>query len=648
MRSSREIVFRVHQEVTNLRMLMWPPRLRNPSDALLAAHLPPVAPVAQKLCGSGYAKQVTVLAEEVLAHRCRLLGLVVDLGAAIDWRRDPVHKKASGGAYFRLIPYLDFERVGDHKIVWELNRHQHLVILAQAFLFTGREEFLREAERQLTSWWQQNRFLRGINWSSALEVAFRALSWIWLDHFAGAELRVRDQLLESLYQHGCYLEPNLSVYFSPNTHLLGEAVALEALGAVYPWFPAARRWKQTGARVLNEQLERQVRADGSHFEQSSYYHVYTLDFFLLHKILGETNPSQDASLRRMAEYLEALMGPARRLPLLGDDDGGRLFGLPFGFRHAGRATQATAATLLGRDLPFDHEDLEEQAGWWLGAEVLDQAGKESRALASRLFSNAGMGVMEAGGVQVLIDGGPFGSGTAGHSHSDTLSLLVRQGNEEILIDPGTYTYISDPEWRNRFRGSAAHNTMRIDSRDQAIPVNAFCWASPPQVELLTWETTADRDYFDGVCRYGGFVHRRRVVFLKQTLLLLVLDEMQGPPGEHVVEQFWHFAAFPQPMAEGRYWICPERRAWLALAPGGQAEITEGREYGWRSPALGLKTPSPVLRVHDKCKLPVRWAAGFGLGGGQPTALELTVSSDIVSLRLGEVSVRFSDRNLISA
>ena len=66
-----------------------------------------------------------------------------------------------------------------------------------------------------------------------------------------------------------------------------------------------------------------------------------------------------------------------------------------------------------------------------------------------------------------MDAGPFGALHSGHSHSDTLSIIVRSGDEEILIDPGTYTYTGEPEWRDWFRGSSAHNTIRIDGLDQA-------------------------------------------------------------------------------------------------------------------------------------------------------------------------------------
>jgi hypothetical protein len=38
-------------------------------------------------------------------------------------------KRAPLNPWFK-IPFLDFAVVGDHKVTWELNRHQHLVTLA--------------------------------------------------------------------------------------------------------------------------------------------------------------------------------------------------------------------------------------------------------------------------------------------------------------------------------------------------------------------------------------------------------------------------------------------------------------------------------------------------------------------------------------
>ena len=96
--------------------------------------------------------------------------------------------KSSESKYFRFLPYLDFDRVGDHKVIWELNRHQHMVVLAQAWRLTNDTRYKNELFALLESWWLDNPVQRGINWASALEVAFRALSWTWVYHFTAADM----------------------------------------------------------------------------------------------------------------------------------------------------------------------------------------------------------------------------------------------------------------------------------------------------------------------------------------------------------------------------------------------------------------------------------------------------------------------------
>ncbi len=573
------------------------------------ATFPDPVETAARLRGTTFAREVEALARGMLRHRFPLLGIEIETGDQIDWRRDYVHGISSGTPYFRRSPYLDFARVGDHKLIWELNRHQQLVLLAQAFRFTGERAFLEEAFRQLESWLDANPFLRGINWASALEVGFRALSWTWLWLLAGDFMPqpLARRFQTELYRHGCFLERNLSVYFSPNTHLLGEAVALHALGALFPAWPRASHWTASGGRIVREQIERQVRPDGSHFEQSAYYHVYALDFFLLHRALAQTpeghNAVYDARLQAMAEYLQALLGPSGILPYLGDDDGGRVFH-PYGERtQFGRATLATCAALFGRSewaggRPLGPEDgayqAACQAAWWVGT----LAGESPAPQSSRLFADAGVAVMLSGDRQIVVKAGPFGEGSAGHSHSDSLSLVARIGPREVLIDPGTYTYMADPAERNRYRGSAAHNTVRIDGRDQALPAGPFRWDGKPATAIREWTSSAEADWLDASCVYAGFTHRRRIRFVKPGYVI-VLDTVDGTidgtGGEHLLEQFWHLGA-------------AEDAARLAFTAPAESLP------GWRSRALGAKEPAPVLRVAYRGPLPTQMAAVLDLSG----------------------------------
>jgi hypothetical protein len=585
MRSPAEIKFRLRQETANFYLLLAQPGFGGHTQGSLAS-LPDPRACAAALRGSLFESSALAAARDILGHRFPLLGTSLETGPHIDWRRDYAHRKTSAARYFRLVPYLNFDAVGDHKFIWELNRHQHLVLLAQAYLLTGKQEYLSETFAQLESWLAQNPFQRGINWASALEVGFRALSWIWLWHFCGdsmpASLRVR--FFTALYRHGRHLFENLSIYFSPNTHLLGEAVALHALGTLFPTFPGASRWRQRGAAIVEQQATFQVKPDGSHFEQSSYYHVYALDFFVFYYLIAGRPARLEPTLARMAEYLQWLLGPGRRITYFGDDDGGRLFH-PQGARDQfGRATLATCGIILSRkEWRGTRDDLAEQALWWLGAQALSHARAAGVPRGSKLFPDAGAVFLQSNELYVQLDAGPFGWGAAGHSHADTLSLVAWYRGEPVLTDPGTFTYLADPVERNRFRGTPAHNTISIDQRDQALAAGPFRWNLKPRVELCALAPLEQGGFVDAVCEYGGFRHRRRARLCAEQLL--ILDEVSGPPGERVVEQFWNLG----PAASHVHFSFSDE------AEEATAEV---------SPAYGMKAPSRALIVRRKGSLPI--------------------------------------------
>jgi hypothetical protein len=133
----------------------------------------------------------------------------------------------------------------------------------------------------------------------------------------------------------------------------------------------------------------------------------------------------------MAEYLNAIMGPQHRLPLIGDDDGGRLFFPCVSPEHYGRATLETCGQLLGRpEWARDPKDAQRQEKRVRDAEEI------------RPFSDSGSVVWSRGEFWVLIQAGGFGALRAAHSHSHALSLIARLGDEDLLIGPGTFTHTS--------------------------------------------------------------------------------------------------------------------------------------------------------------------------------------------------------------
>ena len=114
-------------------------------------------------------------------------------------------------------------------------------MLGRAAWLTGDQRYAERFRQELASWLADNPPLIGINWSSMLELGFRTLSWIWSLHFFVAPgPDPADQstdstwlvdLLLGLDTQLTHISRHLSTYFSPNTHLLGEGLALYTRGS---------------------------------------------------------------------------------------------------------------------------------------------------------------------------------------------------------------------------------------------------------------------------------------------------------------------------------------------------------------------------------------------------------------------------------
>lgn len=549
--------------------------------------------------------QVIERAEGICKHRFDLLGYRdIDYGAEIDWHCDRVHGKRAQRKPFFQIHYLDFDEVGDSKVTWELNRHQHLVTLAKAYRITGDDKFASELLRQWVHWHRENPYPIGINWASSLEVAFRSLAWLWMYYLIADSPAIpagfRSELCRKLAVSGRHIECYLSTYFSPNTHLLGEGTALFFIGTLCPELPRAERWQRRGWEILQQESARQVRSDGLHFEQSTYYHVYAVDFFLHSAVLASLNGIAiplplDRTLLRMLEALSVL-GRRGPVPKLGDDDGGRLFD-PHRNRPADLLDPlATGAVLFSRgDFKSVAGGLREETLWLLGdggISEFDQLPAIAPPSNSTAFQASGIYVMMDGVRELVIDAGPQGADSAGHGHADALSVVANRGGKPLLIDPGTFEYVGPGQERNQFRGSKSHNTLVVDGQDQSQPKKAFSWVTMPHISAEGWITGENFDLFagshDGYTRFAEPVVHRRFVFCRKSRFWLVRDVAVGR-GEHKLDLFWHVSPALSPIGGNKTVFSGEGTAISFLVPDSQGWSQEILSEPW-SPAYGQKVP----------------------------------------------------------
>jgi Heparinase II/III-like protein/Heparinase II/III N-terminus len=559
------------------------------------------------------------LCDAVVAGEFDLLGLrKCFFGNPIDWHLEPTTGKRSPLAHWSRVEELDASESGDKKIVWELNRHQHFILLGQAYWLTGNERYAQAFASQLSSWIEQNPPKLGINWISSLEIAFRSISWIWSFYFFKESGALTSELfwraLKLLYLNARHIETYLSTYFSPNTHLTGEALGLYYLGTIFPEFSDAARWRSTGRKILLEHLPLHVKDDGVYFEQSSYYQRYTTDFYLHFLLLATRNNDQlpdfvGNKLQQALNHLMYITRPDGRMPLFGDDDGGRLMIFdPTEPRNDSRSSLAVGAVVFDRgDYKFVAKDARRDVLWLLGTAGLETFERLEAVRPGRQsvdFPAGGYYVMRDGWSSranyLLFDCGPHGVFNCGHAHADALAFeLAAQGRTQ-LIDPGTFTYTASKQDRDWFRSSAAHNALTLDGESSSAPAGPFSWNSVARAEPKSWISRERFDFVSG--GHDGYrrlpapaTHLRSILFLKNDYWI-ILDEIESTGG-HQAELYFHFETDTNPLIEptnGPEVLVTERheQGGLDVAVFGRSGRWR-REEGWVSHCYANKEPSPL-------------------------------------------------------
>jgi hypothetical protein len=557
------------------------------------------------------------LAELISKGRIDLMGAkYLYIGIEPDWHREPISGQRVALKHWKHFDELDSTDIGNRKVLWELNRHQHFFTLGLAYLGTGDERFAKTFARHLKTWMEQNPPGMGINWSSSLEVAFRAMSWIWAFHFFKDSEHFTPELFREacvyLYLHGRHIERYLSKYYSPNTHLTGEGLGLYYLGTQLPFFKRSKEWRRLGENILISEAEKQICADGVYFEQSTWYQKYTVDFYTQFLILRSLQPDAKIAppieevrsrVQSALDFLMHITMPDGRTPLIGDDDGGRVLPLTTDKPDDFRGSLATASVIFERtDYKFVGGRVNEQLLWLLGTEGVETYTRscetEPRS-GSNAFPNGGYFVMRDGWTDVdnylIVDCGDVGSLSGGHGHADALSIELAIQGRTLLVDSGTYTYSESPELRDYFRTTNAHNTLVVDRLSSSEPGHAFGWESKANGNVARWITTDRFDFFEG--SHDGYerlkspaTHKRSILFLKNDYTIM-RDEIETANG-HEYSLNFHYAENIEPRVDGSgKWIGDKDHRIFTFGDNGRWEQRES----WISNNHGSKINAPFMR-----------------------------------------------------
>lgn len=456
----------------------------------------------------------------------------ISIGATPDWFLDPFSHRRYPDPHRPWHQLPDFDKdCGDIKCIWELSRWEWVVRLAQRGRHAGDASAITTLNAWLRDWVASNPCYRGPNWKCGQEASIRVMHVAMAALILGQMDNPGRGLIDLVRLHLQRVEPTLSYAIAQdNNHGTSEAAALFIGGS---WLAAlggadGRRWANRGRNLLERRVARLVERDGSFSQYSMNYHRLLLDTLSMAEVwrirMGLPTFSSLFTDRAVAaaHWLHAMTDPTTGdAPNLGGNDGARLLPLSEGDYRDHRPSVQLAMALFAKQAAYPAQ------GSWnmpledLGIELPEVVAPKPE---SRQFDDGGYAVLRRGSGMALMRYPRFHFRP---SHADVLHLDLWKDGVNLLRDAGTFSYNADTELMSYFAGTASHNTVQFDERDQMPRLGRFLfgdWLKPESIETLN-NGPAATTFAAGYCDDWGARHQRRAA-LRDTGLT-VQDRLQG-------------------------------------------------------------------------------------------------------------------------
>ncbi len=388
----------------------------------------------------------------------------------------------------------------DIRIAWEFSRLQFLIPLAISdFYGCGSSQATDFAEKVIESWIENNPFLTGPNWTSAMEAAIRASNLIWIVCLMDLGQELSSKIVQQLCLHTTFIEDCFEDFDRPNNHVLADLVGLSYLQA---FFGNENALKETLLQ-FSHQIDHQILSDGSSYEGSMGYHRLVCEMFLHAQALSDVFGCQ--SFKKIDEKKDKIF----KFFLSSHDDRGQMI-------HIGDLDSSKFVFGLQAKQTFKKK-LEIEYFHDFGVAFFRQ---ENFFASFRL---------------------PAGnkSQPTGHFHLDWLSVTLQICGVDIFIDSGSGFYSKDRWVRDYFRSFYAHSTVFDQRFGNEILANSSPFCLDSFVDAQSFEK--GDSWVSAIYRKEDFEIARRVEVAKSEkpgrFKIIILDKVSGHAQTDFVSNF---------------------------------------------------------------------------------------------------------------
>ena len=467
-----------------------------------------------------------------------------NLDKNIDWNQDFKSGFIWENKFYKKIKIVDLSNDADVKVPWELSRFQHIFTLGKTYWITTDKKYYLEFKKEVLDWIEKNPIYMTVNWTCTMDVAIRAVNWIF-GYFLFKNLIDKDidflkKLNNSLYNHGRYIIKNLEKGLGyANNHYLSDLNGLIFLGLYFKKLNniEVNHWIKVGIRELEKEMFIENNSDGSNYETSTSYHRLVTELMFYPMYLCELNninfsENYKKRLEKMFEFMGKITKSNGYYPLIGDVDNGRLV-IPFDY-YNWKINDCRHIISVGGEY-FNNQFLKE-----VGAKELEEKlwinnsnniYKEKFYKKSSEFSKGGYYLLQNKDIYCLIKAGELSvKGAGGHSHNDQLAFELNILGEDFIVDTGTGVYTADKNIRNLFRSTIMHNTVAIKGIEQNDFDENNLFSMPEQTfsKCLKFSDNEFEGEHYGYLKKVGVIHNRKIILEKNSLS--IFDRVENQEG----------------------------------------------------------------------------------------------------------------------
>lgn len=510
----------------------------------------------------------------------------------------------------------------DIKNIWELNRFGFVFTLVRAYFRTGEEQYARVFWKLVEDWQRQNQPNQGPNWKCGQEITFRVIAWCFgLYGFRKSKESTSQRLMrlsKMIAVSGIRIESNLKYALSQkNNHSISEAVGLYTIGILFPEFTKAEHWRKIGKKLLEKLGQQLIYEDGSFAQHSVNYHRLLLHTYLWTLRLGDINndPFSPELKERLLDACLFIFHLQDRnsgnTPNYGQNDGALILPLNNCEYHDFRPVVQAVYFLLTGKRCFKTGSWDEDLYWFFGESALtarvDRIGEKNLSA-----EEGGYYTMSTSESWLFIRCASFRHRP---SQADMLHMDLFWKGQNIVVDPGTYSYHADKPWNNPFAETGYHNTVSIDGRDQMERINKFMWLPWIRGRVLRNQFSPSGRIQLWKGEHNGFQRLKQPVSYIRTILKLgeamwlVLDCLYSQ-SRHDYRLHWLLTQVPYIFSQknksltlntpkGEYHIFTGEISELSDISIESADKTSPR--GWRSQYYNQKEAALSLLLYKKAE-----------------------------------------------